>query len=220
MNANRSSVTVVNYGAGNILSVTRALSHVGVDVTITAEPAGVATAERILLPGVGAFGKAMDELAKRELIEPLRAYAKSGRPFLGICLGMQLMLDQSEEFGNQEGLGLIAGKVLPIPNVTASGQPHKIPHIGWSALMPSSPDRWQGSLLQGFAQGDAMYFVHSFGAAAESDQDCLAVADYNGQTITAAVERDNLTGIQCHPEKSGPAGLLVLKNFVNFGGPA
>ncbi len=213
-------VTVVDYGAGNILSVTRALAHVGAHVTVSDDPAAVAAADRILLPGVGAFGKAMDELTKRRLIEPLRAYAKSGRPFLGICLGMQLMLEESAEFGRQEGLGLVAGKVLPIPAVTAAGERHKIPHIGWNGLVPPSPGRWSGTVLEGQQSGISMYFVHSFAAQPDRPEDRLADADYNGQKISAAIGRDNLTGIQCHPEKSGVAGLSVLQNFIKSGAQA
>ncbi len=212
-------VTVVNYGAGNILSVTRALAHVGAEAVVTDDPKTVDKAEKLLLPGVGAFGKAMAELSQRNLVEPLRAYAGSGRPFLGICLGMQLMLERSEEFGNHEGLGLIVGTVLPIPAVTAAGEPHEIPHIGWTELSPPSPERWQGTIFQGLEAGDSMYFVHSFAANPGREEDRLAVVDYNGQTISAAIQRNNLTGIQCHPEKSGPKGLHVLKNFIGSGGP-
>ncbi len=220
MNASQPTVTVVDYGAGNILSVTRALAHVGALATVSDDPVVVARADRILLPGVGAFGKAMDELAKRRLIEPLRAYAASGRPFLGICLGMQLMLEESAEFGRQEGLGLIAGKVQPIPAVTATGEPHKIPHIGWNVLVPPSPKRWQGTVFEGLKSGDSMYFVHSFAAQPDHQEDRLADVDYNGQKISAAIQKKNLTGIQCHPEKSGATGLHVLRNFVKSCGPA
>ncbi len=219
MNVSQPSVTVVDYGAGNILSVTRALAHVGAVATVTDDPAAVSAAERILLPGVGAFGKAMDELTKRRLIEPLRAYAASGRPFLGICLGMQLMLEESEEFGKQEGLGLIAGKVLPIPAVTATGERHKIPHIGWNPLLPPTPGRWVGTIFSDLKIGTSMYFVHSFAAQPDQEADRLADVDYNGQRVSAAIQRGNLTGIQCHPEKSGPEGLSVLRNFVASGAP-
>ena len=215
MNASQPTVTVVDYGAGNILSVTRALAHVGALATVSDDPVVVARADRILLPGVGAFGKAMDELAKRRLIEPLRAYAASGRPFLGICLGMQLMLEESAEFGRQEGLGLIAGKVQPIPAVTATGEPHKIPHIGWNALIPAENGAaWSASPLAGMAPDTAVYFVHSFGVYPARPEHTLAECDYGGCRFAAAVMRDNIVGFQFHPEKSGAVGLAMIRGFI------
>ena len=208
-------VMVVDYGTGNILSVTRALEHVGADAVVTSDPLRIEQADKLLLPGVGAFGRAMENLNRRNLVEPIRAFAASGRPFLGICLGMQLMLDRSEEFGGHEGLGLIAGEVVPIPRTTAGGAAHKIPHIGWNALLPPRPGRWENTVMDGIEAGTGMYFVHSLSANPQNDADRLADTDYNGQLISAAIQRGNLTGLQCHPEKSASAGLCVLKNFVD-----
>ena len=127
-------VTVIDYGVGNLFSVTKALERVGAEVVLSAAAADIANAQRLVLPGVGAFADGMRGLAERGLIEPIKTFAASGRPFLGICLGMQMMLDSSEEFGNHQGLGLIPGRVVAVPSVGSSGQAHKIPHIGWAAL--------------------------------------------------------------------------------------
>jgi len=207
-------ITVIDYGAGNILSVTRALEQVGAEAIVSSDPGAVERAEKVLLPGVGAFGRAMEILRRRALVEPIRAHAASGRPFMGICLGMQLMLDGSEEFGGHEGLGLIPGDVVAIPRTTAGGEPHKIPHIGWNVLTQPQPGRWKNTVMDGVEAGTGMYFVHSFTASPANDSDRLADTDYNGRLISAAIQRDALTGLQCHPEKSGSVGLGILKNFV------
>ncbi len=207
-------VTVVDYGAGNLLSVCRALEHVGATVDIAEAGAAVARAERLVLPGVGAFGKAMEELHRRELVEPIRRLAQSGRPLMGICLGMQLLFDESEEFGQHTGLGLIGGRVAAIPATGADGKPHKIPHIGWSALMPGGPSDWAGTVLGDVAPGSRMYFVHSFTVTPADPGHRLAVADYDGRTVTAAVACGNVSGFQPHPEKSAGAGLAILARFA------
>ena len=208
-------VTVVDYGTGNILSVTRALEDVGALAVVTDSAAVIDKAERVLLPGVGAFGKAMDELHARGLVQPLSRVANSNRPFLGICLGMQLMMEQSNEFGHHEGLGLILGNVEEIPRTGSDGRPHKIPHIGWNHLTPSAPECWHNSCLRNFTPGTPMYFVHSYAVAPSNEADRLADTDYDGCRITAALKHGNMTGIQCHPEKSGPAGLAVLSAFIS-----
>jgi len=215
LNTQKPMITVVDYGAGNILSVTRALEHVGATTIVTGDPKIVEQAEKLLLPGVGAFGRAMDNLSQRDLIEPIRGHAASGRPFLGVCLGMQLMLNGSEEFGGHEGLGLIPGNVVSIPRTTSHGDPHKIPHIGWNTLLQPQPGRWKNTILDGIDKTIGMYFVHSFSAAPTNETDRLADTDYNGQIISAAIQHENLTGLQCHPEKSGSVGLRVLKNFID-----
>ena len=209
------TVTVVDYGLGNLLSVSRALEHVGARVELSDSPAEIAKATHLLLPGVGAFRDGMAGLQQRGLVEPLRNYGRSGRPFLGICLGMQLLFEHSEEFGRQEGLGLIAGGVVAIPAVNASGAAHKIPHIGWNELrMPPGRRSWEGSPLGGLLPGTPMYFVHSFTADPAQVGDRLADCDYDGCRISAAVGHGSLYGCQFHPEKSGPAGLRILRDFV------
>jgi glutamine amidotransferase len=208
------SVTVVDYGRGNLLSVARAFEHCGAKVALVDEPSRVAAAERLVLPGVGAFGDAMGELARRGLDAAIRAFAATGRPFLGICLGMQLMLDESEEFGTHDGLGLIPGAVTAVPAAGADGRLHRVPHIGWNALRPANGG-WDGTVLGGVAPGSSVYFVHSFAANPQSDSDRLADCDYDGVRIAAAIRRGAWTGCQFHPEKSGPVGLRIIENFVH-----
>lgn len=211
------TVAVVDYGAGNLLSVVRALSHVGADPVLVNDAASIEAAPLLVLPGVGAFGAAMRELAARNLIGALRAYVGSGRPFLGICLGKQMMMEESEEFGRHEGLGLIAGRVVPVPAITAEGRPHRIPHIGWADLKEPEPGRWKGTLLDGTPVGTSAYFVHSFHAVPTDPAHVLAWVEYDGVPITAAIRRGHLFGCQFHPEKSGEAGLAMLRRFVELG---
>lgn len=207
------SITVVDFDAGNLLSVCRALSHCGGEVHRAKTPEDIATAERLVLPGVGAFGACMDNLERLEMVEPLRAFARSGRPFLGICVGMQMLFDESLEFGHHHGLGLIAGQVATIPPVGADGIAHSIPHIGWNALQPATQP-WSEGILDGITPGDSVYFIHSFAGYPTDPTTTMATCDYDGVTIVAAVRQDNLTGCQFHPEKSGTVGLRILSNFL------
>ena len=212
------NVVVVDYGIGNLHSVVKALRHEGGDVAITSDADKIASADRLVLPGVGAFGDGMRELTERRLVEPLRAYVKTGRPFLGICLGMQLLLDESEEFGRREGLGIVPGKVVEIPRGDGIDRPRmKIPHIGWNDIAPPAGKTWEGSLLADIPFGDAgrtsMYFVHSF-AAVPDEEFRLADAMYGGFRVSASIRRDNVTGCQFHPEKSGPVGLRIVNRFL------
>lgn len=209
-------VTVVDYGMGNVSSVLRALAACGAKASLTSGPAAVDGAERLVLPGVGAFADGMAELRERGLIQPILRFAASGRPFLGICLGMQMMLDSSEEFGLHQGLGLVRGSVRAIPRQGRDGLPHKVPHIGWNRLLPSgAPSAWRGTLLDGIGPDAAVYFVHSYAAFPDSPADRLADCDYDGCLIAAAVHSGSLYGCQFHPEKSGPMGLRILRNFLS-----
>lgn len=207
-------VTLVDYGIGNLLNVARALEHVGATVEVVDSAQGIVGAGHLVLPGVGAFADGMAELKARGMVDALREHAERERPFLGICLGMQLMLDSSEEFGQHAGLGLIPGKVVAIPRVGTNGQPHKIPHIGWNELLVAPGHAgWQGTVLSGLTPGAAMYFVHSFMVVPEDPGWRLANCDYDGVDICATLSVDNLHGCQFHPEKSGEAGLTVLRAF-------
>jgi glutamine amidotransferase len=210
-----SSVVIVDYNIGNVFSVCHALRQTGVEPNLTGDRRQIENADRVILPGVGAFASARDELENRGLIEPILKFVDSGRPFLGICVGMQLLMDSSTEFGMTRGLGLIPGKVDRIPETDAAGQPHVVPHISWAALAPAQHGSWSGTLLEPVRPGaSSFYFVHSFMAYPESKEHVLAVADYNGRAITAAVRKDNITGVQFHPERSGPAGQKVLRHFL------
>ena len=204
----RPVVTVVDYGRSNLLSVRRALEHCGADVRFAAEPGDVLRAGALVLPGVGAFA----QLHRQHLVEPLLQKAGEGTPLLGICLGMQMLLDSSTEGGFNKGLGLVEGTVEPLPEKTAEGAPLKVPHIGWSALT-LAPGAERG-LFKNTKNGDEVYFVHSFQALPRRREDCAATVEYGGRTVCAAVQRGNVTGFQFHPEKSGPAGLAMLRAFV------
>lgn len=207
-------VVVVDYGVGNLLSVQRGLEYCGADVILTSDPGVVMTAERVVLPGVGAFANAMQALRERGLVAAIRGLADKRTPLLGICLGMQLLLDESEEFGISEGLGLISGRVVPVPTMTTSGERQKIPHIGWNGLVsPESVARWHGTLLQDVGSREAAYFVHSFMAEPADPMHRLADCIYGGHRISAVITRDRITGCQFHPEKSGEVGLRMLRRF-------
>jgi glutamine amidotransferase len=159
----------------------------------------------------------MQGLRERGLVEPLRTYAASGRPLLGICLGMQMLLTKSEEFGEHEGLDIIPGRVLPVTAHNANGIPLKVPHVGWGALsMPRTRQTWDETTLEGVGIGCDMYFVHSFFALPTHEEHRLADTMYGDCRISAAIKMDNVTGCQFHPEKSGLTGLRVIQNFVNM----
>jgi glutamine amidotransferase len=206
-------VVVIDYGVGNLLSVQRGLEHCGVDVVVSADPRVILNAQRVVLPGVGAFANAMAALHEGGLDEVIRSVAARGTPLLGICLGMQLLLDESEEFGLTEGLGIIPGRVVAIPATTRDGQSQKIPHIGWNELQHSVNAPWQGSVLQGIRPGEAVYFVHSFQANPNDPADRVADCIYGGHLIPAVIRHGQVSGCQFHPEKSGKTGLAILRNF-------
>ena len=209
------TVTVIDYGMGNLFSVSRAFEHCGAEVVVADAPERIAAAERLVLPGVGAFADGMAELASRHLVEPILDFCRRGRPFLGICLGMQMMMEYSEEFGVHKGLGLIAGGVLPIPTKGTDGRPHKIPHIGWNALfMPRGRSDWGRTPLQHVAPESSVYFVHSFAAAPKDPAHLLAQCSYDGVPITGAIGNGMMFGCQFHPEKSARTGLQVIRDFL------
>lgn len=208
-------VVVIDYGVGNLLSVQRALEYCGAKVILTAEPEKILKAKRVVLPGVGAFGNAMQTLEQLGLVSVIRELAHCQIPLLGICLGMQLLLEESEEFGLTEGLGLIPGRVIPIPSQALDGKTLKIPHIGWSTLLPSiTSEGWNESLLQNSKFEEALYFVHSFMAVPSDPIYTIAECEYGGRRISAVIKKDHVTGCQFHPEKSGEVGLRILRRFV------
>lgn len=208
-------VTVVDYGVGNLYSVRRALETCGCEeVEISADPAAITRARRLILPGVGAFADGMQGLKERGLIEPLVSYARSGRPLLGICLGMQMLATNSEEFGSHAGLGLIPGRVVAIPRGAVDSSPLKVPFIGWSTISVSCATSGDDSLLASHPTQAAVYLVHSFHVRPDHPQHRLATYEYGGHAITAAIRAGNITGFQFHPEKSGAAGLAILRSFV------
>ena len=208
-------VTVLDYGIGNQLNVLRALEHCGAAVNVVRHAsANDVQAERLVLPGVGAFGDGMAELRARGFDDLVKRFAQTGRPFLGICVGMQVMFDASEEMGEHAGLGLLPGRVRAVPAVGVHGEPHRIPHIGWRPLKPVTP--WAGTILADVRPLERVYFVHSFAAVPDDEKMRLANVSYDGQAICAAVHRGNLYGCQFHPERSAETGLSVLRRFLEL----
>lgn len=203
-------ITVVDYGLGNLHSVINALVHVGADVDVAKDAEGIYCASHILLPGVGAFADGMAGLRERGQVEALQAYAAKGLPLLGICLGAQLLLDASEEFGDTAGLGIIPGKVIKVDVPKA-----KVPHVGWERLHITSAED-SASLLNREHEEVWAYFVHSYHAQPKEEKHIIATVDYQGSSITAAIGRDQILGCQFHPEKSGQPGLNMLKTFIHL----
>lgn len=197
---------IVDYGVGNLFSLKSSFASLGVKVTVSSQKEDIQNADRIILPGVGAFGDAAEKLRASGLLETLVQEANNGKPLLGICLGMQLLFEKSYEYGEHEGLGLIPGEIRPIADVIPAD--YKIPHIGWNALDFSEK---QSSLFRYIQNGDHVYFVHSFYATGCKDY-TIASAEY-GAPLTAAVQRGKIFGCQFHPEKSGKVGLAILKAF-------
>jgi glutamine amidotransferase len=211
-------VTVVDYGVGNLLSVCRALEHVGAEPALASDPAAIIAADRLVLPGVGAFGPAMETLVRSGLADAIKETTSTrGRPFLGICLGMQMMLETSLEFGCHNGLGLIPGTVERIGTTDADGIAHPIPHIGWAPLSPAvDGESWKKSILSTNTEKDCVYFVHSFVAIPTDPEQLIAIANYNGLDLSATIGSGNLWGCQFHPEKSGPVGLKIMNTFLSI----
>lgn len=186
--------------------------NVGAEALLTDDPKVIEKAERLVLPGVGAFSDGMAGLKSKGLLEPLIKAAKEGTPLLGICLGMQMLLSKSEEFGNQTGLDLIKGSVERIPSKSIDGKRQTVPHIGWSRLYPAAD--FKETALKSFPKDAEVYFVHSYEAKPNNESDVLAWAEYGGRKICAVVRNQNIIGCQFHPEKSGEAGLTIISEFV------
>lgn len=207
------SIAIVDYGMGNLMSVRRAFECVGCKTRLVTTGIEVRKADYLVLPGVGAFGDAMMELSKRDLVRPIKEYCKQNRPFLGICLGMQLMLDASEESENITGLGIIEGSVMRLTACTEADMTYKVPNIGWYRIkVQKSPTE----IMNGIADEDRFYFVHSYGAYPVSSVSSVASLQYGSNSFSVVVRRGNCYGTQFHPEKSGKTGLKLIHNFVSL----
>ncbi len=198
-------IAIIDYGVGNLFSLKSSFAAIGEEAVVTADPDVIAQADRLILPGVGAFGDAAKKLSDSGMAAVVKREAAAGKPIMGICLGMQLLFDKSYEYGEHEGLGLIKGSVKPIADVIDKGL--KIPHIGWNRLIVKK----KSPLFQYLKDGDCVYFVHSY-YAADCDDAVTATAEYSAE-LTASVEQGNVYGCQFHPEKSGDVGLGILKAF-------
>ena len=202
-------IGIVDYNMGNLASVKNAFKLLGVEAQVASDPDKFHTYEKLILPGVGAFGDAMEHLKERSMDEAVRAYAKDGAPILGICLGMQLLFESSQEFGHSEGLGLIKGHVQAFEPARFN-HPLKVPHMGWNRMFTT-----EHPLFEKLDDEHYLYFVHSFHAVCDAPSNIIGRTEY-GYSFTSAVANDNVMGIQPHPEKSHKNGLQILENFINL----
>ena len=201
-------IAIIDYGVGNLFSLKSSFAAIGEEAVVTSDAAVISRADRLILPGVGAFEDAAKKLSDSGMAEVVKREAQSGKPIMGICLGMQLLFEKSYEYGEHEGLGLIGGSVRPIADVI--DKELKIPHIGWNRLIVKK----QSPLFKYLSDGDCVYFVHSY-YATDCEDAVTATAEYSAE-LTAAVEKDNVYGCQFHPEKSGDVGLKILKAFCEI----
>ena len=201
-------IAIIDYGVGNLFSLKSSFAAIGQEAVVTSDPKVIEAADRVILPGVGAFGDAAEKLRQSGMAQVVKDQAAKGKPIMGICLGMQLLFDKSCEYGEHEGLGLIHGNIRPISEIIKRGL--KIPHIGWNALIMKK----QSALFKYLGEGDCVYFVHSY-YAADCDENTTATAEYSAE-LTASVENGNVYGCQFHPEKSGEVGLNILRAFCEI----
>ena len=202
-------IGIVDYNMGNLASVQNAFTKLGEDTVVVSNPQKFKEYDKLILPGVGAFGDAMQHLREREMIDALREYANSSKPMLGICLGMQLLFESSEEFGEHKGLGLIKGHVKKFDSSKFS-EPLKIPHMGWNRMFTK-----EHPLFKALDEEHYLYFVHTYHVECENEEDIIGRTNY-GYEFTSAVAHNNILGIQPHPEKSHENGLKILENFINL----
>jgi glutamine amidotransferase len=211
-----SNVVIIDYNVGNLLSLQRAFEYCGAKVIITSNPVSILSARKIVLPGVGAFAYAMTELHRLGLDRVVKDAASQGALLLGICLGMQLLLDESQEFGTNPGLGLISGRVVSLPTLDIRGQNLKIPHIGWNSVQFNHGFKdWEGLPFKDSKSTDSYYFNHSYMSITKYKSNQIATCLYGGHEIPAVINYRNIIGCQFHPEKSGEAGLRILRRFIS-----
>jgi imidazole glycerol-phosphate synthase subunit HisH len=200
---------------GNLFSVQQACIHVGLNSIVTSDPKTIIGADAAILPGVGAFGEAMAQLQRMQLINPIREFIQKGNPFMGICLGLQLLFSGTEEFGQHAGLNIISGTVKKFPEITPENSKLKVPQVGWNSIFPHIKSaKWGESPLKGITHGEFMYFVHSYYAIPETDDATLTTTNYEGIIYCSSVFKDNVFATQFHPEKSGIEGLKIYKNWA------
>jgi len=202
-------IAIVDYNMGNLASVKNAFAKLGKDTIVESDPTKFCEYDKLILPGVGAFGDAMEHLRERDMIESIQAFAASGKPMLGICLGMQLLFESSEEFGEHQGLGLIKGDVKAFDESKFS-EPLKVPHMGWNRMFTADHP-----LFKGLDEKHYLYFVHTFHVTCDDKRDIIGETEY-GYKFTSAVAHKNVMGIQPHPEKSHENGLKILENFIKL----
>ncbi|MCM8790612.1 MAG: imidazole glycerol phosphate synthase subunit HisH [Candidatus Omnitrophica bacterium] len=214
---NRPRVSIIDYGMGNLFSVRQACERVGLDAIVTSDAAEVLRSERAILPGVGAFGDAMKNLRSLGLVQAIKNFVKSGRPFMGICLGMQLLMSESEEFGHHEGLGIIRGTVRMLKPIDSSRKA-KVPQIGWKRIRAGhgGHSSWMGTPLENIRNGEFMYFVHSYFVLPEEERTILSLTDYEDLLYPSSIKKDNIFACQFHPEKSALSGLEIYRSWAGI----
>ena len=210
-------ISILDYGIGNIFNLTKAFESCGAEVELIDNPSDIINSEKLILPGVGAFAKAMEELGNKKFIDPVKEFASTGKPLLGICLGAQMLFSESYEFGLHKGLDLVKGKVVKIRDIDEKGKDYKVPYISWSELhKPQNNINWEKTILKGIREGTTAYFIHSFTFVPENIEHRLADTFYDNVRLCAAVKHENIYGTQFHPERSGKFGLQILENFINL----
>lgn len=213
-------VAIVDFGLGNLYSVKHACAHVGLTAAVTSSPAEVSAADAIILPGVGAYADAMNTLDRLGLSNVIREFVASGRPLVGICLGMQLLMSTSDEFGRHEGLGIIDGSVVRFQDPAAGGRKLKVPQIGWNGIhrVPAQDGRdpWTATFLDGIAEGEPMYFVHSYVVQPADPRVVLSTTTYGDAQFCSSLRYKNVAACQFHPERSGPQGLKIYRNLARM----
>jgi imidazole glycerol-phosphate synthase subunit HisH len=210
------SVAIIDYEMSNLFSVKRACENAGFRASLTADGSRIMKSQGAILPGVGAFGEAMKNLKRLDLVAPIKEFVASGKPLMGVCLGMQLLMTESEEFGTRRGLNIIEGAVVRFPTISKEGKVVKVPQVGWNRVFRPSfaaENYWENTPLNGIANGEFMYFVHSYYAVPSSTEDILTVSTYGGAEYASSIRKKNIVAFQFHPEKSDRKGIEIYHNF-------
>lgn len=206
-------IAVIDYDIGNVRSILEAFKNQSADVILTNDEGEILKANGIIIPGVGSFSQGMENLKKYGLVKTIKKFVTTNRPLLGICLGMQLLFEESEEFGNNKGLGIISGKVIELP--TKDHKNEKLPHVSWNEIN-SKTITWKNTILENIEEGMDMYFVHSFVAQPKDENNILSITEYSNYNFCSSIKKGNIYGCQYHPEKSGPSGLKIISNFISL----
>jgi len=212
----KSNIVIVDYQLGNLFSVNQALNSIGLECKISSNPLDISQADALILPGVGAFKDAMQNLKTLGLDIEIKNFIKSNKPFLGICLGLQLLFTSSEEFGYSEGLNILKGKVIRFPNINISGSLIKVPQISWNSIHISNSLVWNNSPLSIVNEGDDMYFVHSYYVVPEENEVIVSKTSYAGIDYVSSIQKNNIFACQFHPEKSGVKGIEIYKKWAQI----